>query len=74
MSALKKVVFDVIRQIRHCKKVQGVVLDQLYVQLLGCALQEGNNMVSVLKLILSKSCKTWTKFLTLAVCAALKPY
>lgn len=42
MSALKKIVFDVIRQIRHCKKVQGVVLKQLYVLLLGSALQEQN--------------------------------
>lgn len=58
MSALKKVVFDVIRQIRHCKKVQDVVLEQLYMQLLDCALQEQNNVVSVLRLILSKSCKT----------------
>lgn len=42
MSALKKIVFDVIRQIRHCKKVQGVVLKQLYMLLLGSALQEQN--------------------------------
>lgn len=57
MQALKKVVFDVIRQIRHYKKVQGS-FEAAVCATLGQCFTGMEYVVSVLKLTLSKSCKT----------------
>lgn len=77
MQTLKKVVLFVIRQIRYHKKVQGS-FEAAVCATLGQCFTGMEYVVSVLKLTLSKSCKTecktWTKLLTLAVRAALKPY